>query len=331
MSEMDRVQANNPAQIVEYAQPRTMEHLYDATILGAGRSDCRSIGSGEELTTKTNLQTGVRPQTVDRVQTGGGVQTGDRVQTGDGVQTGARPAAGDRPATIDDVSTNSKALEDLCNSQRRVGELLMFGNRGSASERQLKSIAIADALRPEPMQRQIDSLKTAIASTSDVTMQKLLRDELTLTSAALAAPFTERARLAAIELKDGKPFLAEKTLDAALSMTVAPQAFSSPELVQLRRDAERKKLELHVENNLLPLFDASAQAFYKTNGRKDIRQSDLSADALQDPVHGAVNRYLHENYERIKGRFHFPGRGISRADVESFVRQRNKAVTEFVP
>jgi len=240
------------------------------------------------------------------------------------------PAA-ERSTYLRNLSSADQKLAGLNNNQDDVKANLMY-SKGEAISKQKDSVNLADGINVAALQYETSSVKDAIAHNSDSKVTPLLNEELNQTRAAMAAPFTERVRLAALQLKNGSEVQAEETLTQALKAPVPAEAWSLQSLKLLRDDVTAQRDELHAENNLLPLFNQTLAKLSVITGRQDITRSDFSAPCLKDPQFGALSKFLSSNYDSLtKGHNMFQyNQGITRSDIEKFVNERNRRLNDFV-
>jgi hypothetical protein len=205
-------------------------------------------------------------------------------------------------------------------------------SKGEAINKQKDSVNLADSINGTGLQNEANSIRDAIAHNNDSKMTPVLNAELNEAKAVMAAPFMERVRLAALQLKNGSEVQAEETLTQALKAPVPAEAWSLQSLKNLRDDVTAQRDQLHAENNLLPLFNQSLAKLSIITGRQDITRSDFSAPCLKDPQFGALTKFLSSHYDSLtKGHTMFQyNQGITRSDIENFVKERNKHLNDFV-
>lgn len=222
------------------------------------------------------------------------------------------------------------AVEKLAAEQSEVQSTVRRARLNDAINKQDKVISATSAFSTAEFRAEFKSLERALDLKKNPQERNALQKDLENARFLMAAPFIERARRAAIEMKNGQEFTAEKTLQDALNQRIPQEAMSVPEISRLRDDVKEQRDELHVKNDLLDQWDSYIGKLSKITGRQDLRKSDLTPSALADPEFGALNRFLLKNYDELtkKNQFWSP-EGISRSYIQDYARHRNNRLNDF--
>lgn len=320
----------------EAAQPEhraeSVNSLFTATMAGIRETAPHNISSlikdagSSQSWANTYEQTKSQLEQQGSAHGAGGAQAKIMMEQ---LETLNKMPAAERSAYLQGLSSNDSKLAGISSGQDDVRNKVMY-SADAAINKQKDVVGLADQFNGPALQAEADSIKNTIAHNPGADIASLSK-ELDSAHAEMAAPFTERARLAMLQLKDGREVQAEETLDAALKAPVPKEAWSLNSLSLLRQDAKETRDELHVENNLLSMFDETINKLNKITGRQDISKSDFSAPCLRDPQFGALSKFLSKNYDSLTKQ-HAPSSvsGITRADVEKYVHERTMKLNDFV-
>lgn len=314
-------------------RPETVDALFTATMIGIKDTMPKNVSSllSDGGQNWSGSYERVKEQ-LDKQSTAGDTKTAAnaRVMMEQLEKLNNMPAT-ERTAYLRSLSSADQKTDGLNSNQDDVKSKLMY-SKGEAINKQKDSVNLADSINGTGLQNEANSIRDAIAHNNDSKMTPVLNAELNEAKAVMAAPFMERVRLAALQLKNGSEVQAEETLTQALKAPVPAEAWSLQSLKNLRDDVTAQRDQLHAENNLLPLFNQSLAKLSIITGRQDITRSDFSAPCLKDPQFGALTKFLSSHYDSLtKGHTMFQyNQGITRSDIENFVKERNKHLNDFV-
>lgn len=185
----------------------------------------------------------------------------------------------------------NRALVSAERSQRKVVE--------SASRLDLAAISAAIA-------------EGAVKGGSEATINML--------KIAGAAPLVERVRLGAIQLRQNLETDAEKTFEEAYKADIARESRDLPEVVQLKRAAQKMYEELKLRRTMPDVFDSNLTLIDTV-----VKDGALSKEELNNSKNGKFNDgmtgtlidYLLKNFDRMKN----GDETIDRKDVIAFQKK----------
>lgn len=242
---------------------------------------------------------------------------------------GANKPAHPRSVSVD----NEHKLSEMEKSAARVKDALSHGYFPGAIETQYEVIKCADALQKNALLSELEQLKDAHKKAGEESVRSSLDESIEDCRVALAAPFIERARLAAFLNSDKKPYQAEKMLAEAMKVQVPRVCMDSGFVRDLHKNAEEQLSKLHFENHLLELYDANLSKFGVAGSDPVLTQEALDAARAHagNPEFLALVNYLSRNFKSLtKNHFTLFGKdGIKRSDIVNYEKERAKNINDL--
>lgn len=135
-----------------------------------------------------------------------------------------------------------------------------------------------------------------------------------------AAPLVERVRLGVIQMRQSLETDAEKTFEEAFRADIAKESKDLPEVVQLRRAAQKMYEELKLRRTLPDVFDSNLTLIDSV-----VKDGAFSKEELNLSKKSGVNNgltqtlieYLLKNFDQVKN----GDESISRADIIGYQRK----------
>ncbi len=161
-----------------------------------------------------------------------------------------------------------------------------------AERDQRKVVALADQL-------DLGAISSAIASASRGSGERFGA----LLKAAGATPLVERVRLGAIQMRQSHEIDAEQTFDAAWRADIAKESKNLPEVMELKRAAQKMSEELKLRRTLPEVFDNNLTLIDTV-----VKDGALSREELLNSMKRGVEtgmtqtlvEYLLKNFDQIK-------------------------------
>lgn len=230
---------------------------------------------------------------------------------------------GERKSFCADAHKAAAEIQALAGAREAVRQAVRANDYGQAEEQQRELVTRSDKIPLRQLELESRALKYALGNASSEEVRTRLREMQDAIQNALAVPFTERIRLAAIQLHQSKLGDAEKTLDGAFGIGMKPSSMENRSVQHLFQyaDAERRYLET---TRSVPTF---VQTHFSAIAGRDrlLSKSELSSSLVQtsfSPLEKRVINFMLANYDKLidmkNDGFFANSKGISSGDLNEF-------------
>ena len=242
----------------------------------------------------------------------------------------ANPA--ERTKILQGLKINDNSMQQLEGNLTDVKRMLGTAQFSSAIQKQKESVDIVDRLNQKGLSVELSSIRESISGSSRPEVRARLSHDLESTINVMGAPFTERVRLASLQLRSNQEYQAEKTLDSALKVNTPAEVWSIPTMAHLREDAQRTRDGLYVKHNLVPLFERFGTRFATASGREDCKLDEIKRAPGNEREFVALKQFLTNNYDKLTKNhpFYKFSYGITRGDLENYSKQEASKVNDIV-
>jgi len=218
---------------------------------------------------------------------------------------------------------NRDVLTSMQTQSMAVRDLFQIRSLSLAEGAQNEVIRLSDSLDLKSLSDGAKKVLKQRGTVSDTAAQKSLDAAFAGFSLAAASPFIERARLGAIQLRQGREGAAEETFADALKQKVPDESLNVPSVRQLRQAVVDRHEELKVKRTLPEVFAANLD--WIDSGQKDNRLSMQELNTAASSGKGSITsktlvNYLMSNFENID-------RGITGIDAEDIRRHWEESKT----
>lgn len=228
---------------------------------------------------------------------------------------------------------NEQRFSLLEESAAKVQEALRVGYFPAVMEQQAKIIKTADAINQKTLSFELGTILAAGKKRVEGKQETALVTAAESVRTAMAAPFIERARMAAFMLSDKKPYQAERLLNEAMQAQIPADAMESNYVKELRKNASEQLYRLRVENHLVELYDANLSKldFAPQDGVLTRAELEAASQKTQDENLLALTDFLCSNFNYLtRNQWSLFGKtGIRRADLVDYEKQRAKGINDL--
>lgn len=311
-------------------RPESVEGLFSATMIGIKDTLPKSVVSGtnsdlsqpwENIYAKSNKEIAAGKEKASNPQEQARLEVfAEQLKDINEVS----PA--DRKGILQGLKVNDQTMQKLEGSFADVKRMLSTAQFSSAIDKQKDAVQLADGLDQKALSVELNSVKDTIKASPKPEIRAQLLHDAESTKAVMGSPFTERVRLASMQLKSNSEYQARQTLDGALKLNLPQDVWSIPAMANLRDDAQKVRDGLFVKHNLVPLFDRFGGQIKAVTGREDIRMEDLQSAKLvsNDKDFAPFKKFLKDNYQQLTSdhpiyKFSY---GITRSDLENYTKQQ---------
>lgn len=237
-----------------------------------------------------------------------------------------------------DASGNKTLLLEMQQQSSAVRELYAIGNAPIAESLQRKVVEKADQLDTNVLSKSAADVRRAAdfatdngpnstdngsSPTGGGAKPAMLKSADALARAA-ASPFIERARLGAIQLRQGHESAAEKTFEEALKKGLPAEAFKLEDVRKLHSAVSERYLELQVKRKLPELFIANIDWIDTSgDGRTSVEElHNASISKVTDVTAKTLVNYLLKNFDNIDEGV----KGLDACDVQKHWQKQRDAL-----
>ncbi|MBX3076677.1 hypothetical protein KF913_22395 [Candidatus Obscuribacterales bacterium] len=224
-------------------------------------------------------------------------------------------------STMGGAERNKTVLDNMQRESQAVRELYKVRSLPLAEGFQEKVVKLSDDLDLRALSADSKRLSEQAARTKDPAQRQELLSASTSLAVAGASPFIERARLGAIQLRQGKEGAAERTFAEAIKTNIPDVSAAVPSVQQLKQAVIERHEELKVKRTLPEVFKANVD-WIDTGKDGAVDRNELrtaSADKSKNITAKTLIQYLMKNFDNID----HGTNGIAAADVSKYWRQQN--------
>lgn len=195
---------------------------------------------------------------------------------------------------------NRSVLNQMREESGAVRELFQVRSLHLAESAQERVVGLADQLDIRALARDARTMRELARRSPAGKAGEVgeLADRLSFTA---ASPFIERARLGAIQLRQGEEDRAEHTFGEALKVNLPAEAMAVDEIARLHDAVFVRHEELKVKRSLPELFEANIEWIDSSKDGKVDRGElrEAAGHARGDITASTLVRYLSSNYDNI--------------------------------
>jgi hypothetical protein len=224
-------------------------------------------------------------------------------------------------STISGADRNQTVLDNMQRESQAVRELYGVRSLPLAEGSQEKVVKLSDSLDIHALTVDSQRLSERARSTTNPGERKELASAAASLAVAGASPFIERARLGAIQLRQGKEGAAERTFAEAIKASITDVSAAVPSVQQLRQAVIERHEELKVKRTLPEVFKANVD-WIDTGNDGAINKEELklaASDKSKGITAKTLIQYLMKNYDNIDHGVS----GIAAADVSRYWQKQN--------
>ncbi|HEY9786274.1 MAG TPA: hypothetical protein V6D17_12780 [Candidatus Obscuribacterales bacterium] len=221
------------------------------------------------------------------------------------------------------VTATAASIDTLLAARDPVRSMVKNNNVRGAEQQQLGVIKQSDQIPAKALLLGVRAVKDALNETDDEDVRARLKEKQTALQQTLALPFTERFRLAAMQLSQRKLEDAEKTLEEALKVKLPPHVLENESIRNLigYALAERRHLET---TRSIPKF--TRERFSSVAGSDGyMSQEELSSALAKSQFNELEKRiiaFMIKEYDKLidmkNDGFFRNAKGISKRDLEQY-------------
>lgn len=239
----------------------------------------------------------------------------------------------ERKALVQALVENEERFSAIEKSSSKVRDALRAGYMPAVIETQQNVVSNADLINQRALAFEVQSIKKTASEEQDDSSKAILNGALEQARIFMAAPFIERARQSAFLSNDRKVFQAEKMLAEAVKTQIPAEAYASPFVIGLSKNAGKQLDRLKVENHLLESYNANLGKLQISSRDGEITQQELNSAMAKggDSSFHALAEFLSDNYKYLT-RKHFSlfgKEGIRRSDIVDYVKERSRNINDL--
>lgn len=230
---------------------------------------------------------------------------------------------GERKAFCTDAHKAASEIVALASASESVRQSVRANDYRAAEEQQRKLVTQSDRIPTRQLELEARAVQYALKNSGSEDVKVRLREMQEAIQNALAVPFTERFRLAAIQLHQSKLTDAEMTLDGAFARSVKPMSLENKSIQHLVQYADAEKRYLETTRSV-PKF---VQTHFSSLAGRDryLSKSELSSSLAQStfsPLERRVINFMLSNYDKLidmkNDGFIANSKGISNGDLNEY-------------
>lgn len=205
------------------------------------------------------------------------------------------------------MARNASTLSDLDRESSNVKDLMQNRALRGAEIGQRRVVELTNQL-------DLGAISAAIAGNVVGKTDEALTNLLKITG---AAPLVERARLGAIQMRQGAETDAEKTFEEAYRADIAKESRDLPEVVKLKRASQKMFEELKLRRTMPEVFDSNLTLLDTVVKDGALTKEELTLSkrpGINNGMTQTLIEYLLKNFDQMKN----GNDSISRSDVVAY-------------